>query len=77
MIARELEFEGHLIDSMIFPKALDLILDLEGEFEIVEFKVGKRKQDHSYARLIVFGKDEDHLAQILKELHKIGARIPE
>ncbi|MCS7143692.1 MAG: TIGR00300 family protein [Archaeoglobaceae archaeon] len=77
MIARELEFEGHLIDSMIFPKALDLILDLEGEFEIVEFKVGKKKQDYSYARIIVFGRDEEHLALILKELHKIGARIPE
>ncbi|MEM1672192.1 MAG: TIGR00300 family protein [Archaeoglobaceae archaeon] len=77
MIARELEFEGHLIDSMIFPKALDLILDLEGEFEIIEFKVGKRKQDYSYARIIVFGKDEEHLGLILKELHKIGARIPD
>ncbi|MDI9610079.1 MAG: TIGR00300 family protein [Archaeoglobales archaeon] len=77
MNAREIEFEGHLIDSMIFPKALDLILDLEGEFEIVEFRVGKRKQDHSYARLIVFGEDEEHLALILKELHKIGAKIPE
>lgn len=77
MIARELEFEGHLIDSMIFPKALDLILDLEGEFEIIEFKVGKRKQDYSYARIIVFGRDEEHLGLILKELHRIGARIPD
>jgi lysine-ketoglutarate reductase/saccharopine dehydrogenase-like protein (TIGR00300 family) len=77
MIARELEFEGHLIDSMIFPKVLDLILDLEGEFEIVEFRIGKRKEDPSYARIIVFGKDEEHLELILKELHKVGARVPE
>lgn len=77
MIARELEFEGHLIDSMIFPKVLDLILDLEGEFEIVEFRIGKRKQDPSYARLIVFGRNEEHLGLILKELHKVGARVPE
>lgn len=77
MIAKELEFEGHLIDSMIFPKVLDTILDLDGEFEIVEFRVGKRKEDTSYARIIVFGESEDHLNQILKELHKVGARIPE
>lgn len=77
MIAKELEFEGHLIDSMIFPKVLDTILDLDGEFEIVEFRIGKRKQDTSYARIIVFGENEEHLNQILKELHKIGARIPE
>uniref|UniRef100_A0A7J2THD8 Ornithine cyclodeaminase n=1 Tax=Archaeoglobus fulgidus TaxID=2234 RepID=A0A7J2THD8_ARCFL len=77
MIAREIEFEGHLIDSMILPKVLDLILDLEGEFEILEFRIGKRKEDHSYARMIVFGENEEHLNLILKELHKIGARIPE
>ncbi len=76
MLAREIEFEGHLIDSNIFPKVLDLILDLEGEFEIVEFRIGKRKEDTSYARMIVFGRDEAHLEKILKELHKLGARIP-
>jgi lysine-ketoglutarate reductase/saccharopine dehydrogenase-like protein (TIGR00300 family) len=75
--AKELEFEGHLIDSMILPKALDTILDLEGEFEILEFRIGKKKQDHSYARMIVFGKDDAHLDQILKELHRIGARVIE
>lgn len=77
MRAKELEFEGHLIDSMILPKALDTILDLEGEFEILEFRIGKKKQDHSYARMIVFGRDDTHLDQILKELHKIGARVSE
>ncbi|MEM4575450.1 MAG: TIGR00300 family protein, partial [Archaeoglobaceae archaeon] len=77
MIAKEIEFEGHLIDSMILPKVLDLILDLDGEFEIVEFRIGKRKEDYSYARMIVFGENEDHLNLILKELHKMGARIPE
>ena len=77
MKAKEIEFEGHLIDSMIFPKVLDKILDLEGEFEILEFRIGKRKEDYSYARMIVFGRDEKHLEKILKELHKLGARIPE
>ncbi|MDI3497465.1 TIGR00300 family protein [Archaeoglobus sp.] len=77
MKAREVEFEGHLIDSMIFTKALDIILDLDGEFEILEFRVGKKKDDPSYARMIVFGRDDAHLEQILKELHKIGARIPD
>jgi len=75
--ARELEFEGHLIDSMIFPKVLDTILDLDGEFEILEFRVGKKKTDYSYARLLVIGKDEEHLKKILHELHKLGGRIPE
>jgi lysine-ketoglutarate reductase/saccharopine dehydrogenase-like protein (TIGR00300 family) len=74
---KELEFEGHLIDSMIFPKVLDTILDHDGEFEIVEFRVGKKKTDYSYARIIVIGKNPEHLSEILHELHKLGAKIPE
>ena len=53
MISKELEFTGHLIDSMIFTKVLDTILELEGEFEILEFDVGKKKEDYSYAKLLV------------------------
>ena len=77
MISKELEFTGHLIDSMIFTKVLDTILELEGEFEILEFDVGKKKEDYSYAKLLVIGKDEGHLNKILHELHKLGAKIPE
>ena len=74
MIGKEVEFEGHLIDSLILSKALDAILDLEGEFEILEFRVGRKKEEYSYARLFVAGKDEEHLNKILRELHKLGAR---
>jgi lysine-ketoglutarate reductase/saccharopine dehydrogenase-like protein (TIGR00300 family) len=75
--AKELEFEGHLIDSMIFPRVLDVILDLDGEFDILEFRVGKKKTDPSYARLLVMGEDEAHLNRVIGELHRFGARIPE
>ncbi|WP_290898804.1 TIGR00300 family protein, partial [Ferroglobus sp.] len=74
MIGKEVEFEGHLIDSLILSKALDAILDLEGEFEILEFRVGRKKEEYSYARLFVAGRDEEHLNKILRELHKLGAR---
>ncbi len=77
MKAVEVEFEGQLIDSMILPKVLDKILDLDGEFEVLEFRIGRRKHDPSYARLLVMGKDEAHLERILKELHKLGARMPD
>ncbi len=74
---KEIEFEGHLIDSMIFPRVLDRILDLDGEFEILEFRVGKKKTDYSYARLLVIGKNGEHLNKILHELHRLGAKIPD
>lgn len=40
---REIEVRGHLIDSMILTKIFDVIMDLDGEFQVQEFKVGKRK----------------------------------
>lgn len=71
--AEEVLVEGHLIDSMILTRILDRIMELEGDFEIVEFKVGKRKHDYSRARLIVKGKSKEHLNEMLKELYRLGA----
>ena len=41
----EIEVKGHLIDSMILTKIFDVIMDLDGEFQVQEFRVGKRKKD--------------------------------
>ncbi|HAM40143.1 MAG TPA: TIGR00300 family protein, partial [Candidatus Omnitrophica bacterium] len=34
---------GHIIDSLILPKVLDEIMDLDGTFEILQLSIGKRK----------------------------------
>ena len=77
MYTREVELSGHIIDSLIIPKALDLIMDMGGDFNILEFQVGKRKKDISYAKLQVKGKSEEHLGEILDELSEIGAVVVE
>jgi len=74
---REIELEGHVIDSLTLTKVLDKIMDLDGEFEIITFRVGTHKSDPSYVRLAVKGRDEQHLDAILITLHRLGARIPE
>lgn len=43
----DIEMEGHLIDSLVLTKTLDKIMDMGGEFEIKEFRVGKKKHDSS------------------------------
>jgi lysine-ketoglutarate reductase/saccharopine dehydrogenase-like protein (TIGR00300 family) len=73
----EVEFEGHLIDSLILTKALSIIMDMDGDFDIIEFRVGRRKSDTSYAKLLVKGKDEQHLEKILTALRGVGAILPE
>jgi len=67
------EVEGHLIDSMILTKIFDEIMDQQGDFEVLEFKIGKRMEDHSYIKMIVKGRDQDHLDSLLKDLYRLGA----
>ncbi len=54
----EIEVKGHLIDSMILTKIFDVIMDLKGEFQVQEFRVGKRKKDESYAKLTIQGQSQ-------------------
>jgi lysine-ketoglutarate reductase/saccharopine dehydrogenase-like protein (TIGR00300 family) len=71
---QEIEVKGHLIDSMILTRIFDDIMDLKGDFQVLEFTVGKRKKDPSYARLLVRGKDQAHLEDILEAVYREGAQ---
>jgi lysine-ketoglutarate reductase/saccharopine dehydrogenase-like protein (TIGR00300 family) len=68
-----IEVKGHLIDSMILTKIFDVIMDLQGEFQVEKFIVGKRKKDESYAKLLIQGKSQEHLDQILEAVYREGA----
>jgi len=71
--SQEVEVSGHLIDSMILTKIFDKIMNQGGEFEILKLEVGKKKKDSSYARLLVSGKNQKHLEEILDDIHRDGA----
>jgi len=71
--SQEIEVSGHLIDSLILTKIFDSIMDLKGEFQVQEIDIGKRKKDQSYARLLVTGKNQKHLDNILETIYREGA----
>ncbi|MDE1725105.1 MAG: TIGR00300 family protein [Thaumarchaeota archaeon] len=71
--SHEIEVRGHLIDSMILTKIFDVIMDLRGEFQVQEFKVGKQKKDESYAKLAIQGNSQEHLDKILEAVYREGA----
>lgn len=71
---QEIEVKGHLIDSMILTRIFDKIMDLKGDFQVLDFSVGKKKKDSSYARLLIQGNDRDHLHQILESVYRDGAQ---
>ncbi len=69
--SEEIELKGHIIDSLTLPKVLDTIMDMEGDFEILELKVGKTKVDESYCKIYVQGSSE-----LFDELEALGAILP-
>lgn len=77
MDIREVKLSGHIIDSLTLPKTLDLIMDMGGDFEILDVNIGKHKKDISHAKIRVIGDTESHLGEILDELSEIGAVISE
>jgi len=69
------ELEGHIIDSNILSKVLDKITSMGGDFKIEKLEVGKTNEDKSYARILVKGKDGEHLDNILREIQQLGAVV--
>lgn len=73
MASSIVELSGHIIDSLILPKVLDLIVNLGGDFEILQVQVGHRRTDRSYAQILVEAKSSDVLDQILARVREHGA----
>ncbi|MGC1273589.1 MAG: TIGR00300 family protein [Planctomycetaceae bacterium] len=71
--SEEVEVAGHIIDSLLLPKILDEIAALNGRFDIREVRVGNRRIDPSYARLLVEADSESQLETILNEIGQHGA----
>jgi lysine-ketoglutarate reductase/saccharopine dehydrogenase-like protein (TIGR00300 family) len=67
------EIEGHIIDSLILAKVMDLILAAGADYRVLEVEIGKTNIDMSRARLEVTGSDPDTLQSLLDELQVHGA----
>ena len=73
--ARQVELEGHIIDSGMMQACFGIIMDMGGSFEVEEFEIGRHKTAESYARLLVQADDEAALESIIHELHQNGANL--
>lgn len=69
----EVELQGHIIDSLLFPKVLDEILTRGGTFIVKEFRVGEKQTDPSFARLEIRAPSAALLEEILDAIHDHGA----
>ena len=76
MAESTVQISGHIIDSLILPKVLDMIVNLGAEFEILEIQVGHRRVDRSYARIRVEAPSPEALDRVLAKIREHGA-LPE
>jgi lysine-ketoglutarate reductase/saccharopine dehydrogenase-like protein (TIGR00300 family) len=73
-VATELiELSGHIIDSLILAKVLDVILDAGADYRMVDVDIGKTNRDASRARLEVVAADQATLDALLQRLQVHGA----
>lgn len=74
-ITEEIMLEGHIIDSYILPRVWDAIMDSGGEFDLLEIRVGKTKQETSFARMKVFTDTLAQMDELMQALNELGAVI--
>jgi lysine-ketoglutarate reductase/saccharopine dehydrogenase-like protein (TIGR00300 family) len=73
----DIKLEGHIIDSLLLPRVLDDVLERGGEYRILRFRMGRKKNDHSLALLRVTASTEEQLKTILRDLQQHGVEIVE
>jgi len=72
-VSREVELEGHIIDSGMMQTCFGIIMDMGGSFSVETFEIGRHETAESYAKLLVEADDEATLQSIIHELHQNGA----
>ncbi len=70
MSTETVELEGHIVDSLLLAKVLDLILDSEADYKITSFDLGRTNIDPSRA-LIEVSMDDDAALDALLELLQV------
>ena len=73
MATETIELAGHIVDSLLLAKVLDLILESGADYRIDEFELGKTNVDPSIARIEITMPDEAALDVLLEQLQVHGA----
>lgn len=73
--SEEITLEGHIIDSGILSKVWGTVMDLGGEFDLQEIRVGRHKTETSFARMKISATSDTQLHRILNAVQDDGAVI--
>ncbi|MDH5347240.1 MAG: TIGR00300 family protein [Nitrospira sp.] len=67
--------QGHIIDSLVLAKVLDLILMMGGTFDLEDVHIGKTREEPSRARIVIRTASKALLDDILKAIQPHGASV--
>lgn len=70
---RELKLDGHLLDSGLMDRALELTVQSGGSFQILHFNLGKQRQSTSHADIQVSAPSDEVLDKIMGGMIELGA----
>jgi lysine-ketoglutarate reductase/saccharopine dehydrogenase-like protein (TIGR00300 family) len=73
MVHERFTLEGHLIDSDILRRVFDRVVEEGGEFEVLDFRVGRTNREPSSTRIEVRASDPHALDRILDAVRYLGA----
>jgi lysine-ketoglutarate reductase/saccharopine dehydrogenase-like protein (TIGR00300 family) len=65
--------EGHLLDAGLINRALDLIVEMGGSFQVLKFNLGEQRQSTSAAEVRVSAPSHDVMEEIISQLIDLGA----
>jgi lysine-ketoglutarate reductase/saccharopine dehydrogenase-like protein (TIGR00300 family) len=71
--SRIIRIEGHLLDSGLINRALDMIIDSGGSFQVLNFNLGEQRQSTSAAEVKVSAPSHQVMEEIISHLIDLGA----
>ncbi|CUU35572.1 TIGR00300 family protein [Armatimonadetes bacterium GXS] len=76
MVSEMIRLEGHVIDSLVLSKVLDILSSYEGvRYEIRHAKIGHTREETSEFEILVQAESEDLLERVLEEVQLHGAQF--
>ncbi|MBV9385479.1 MAG: TIGR00300 family protein [Chroococcidiopsidaceae cyanobacterium CP_BM_ER_R8_30] len=71
--SRTIRLEGHLLDTGLINRALDVVVESGGSFQVLNFQLGEQRQSTSAAEVKVSAPSHDVMEGILSQLIDLGA----
>lgn len=74
--SRTIRMEGHLLDSGLINRALDVVVEAGGSFQVLNFNLGVQRQSTSSAEVKVTAPSHSVMETIMSQLIDLGALPP-